>query len=134
MTVQTEAATGPAALMRAYYAALDIPDLDRLDAIFAPDAEWRFPGQTMRGEQVKRAMTRQIATGLRMDHRISHMLEQGDTAICELTATNTVGGKDYLVRGAVVCEARAGRIHRLVAYPDAAEMTVFLTALRATTP
>ncbi|MHB8574939.1 MAG: nuclear transport factor 2 family protein [Dehalococcoidia bacterium] len=120
-----------AALMRAYYAALDAPNLDALDELFAPDADWRFPGQVLRGDQVKRAMTRSLATGLRMEHRIGHMVERGNVAICELVATNTLGEQQFLVPGAVVCEARDDRIQRLAAYPDAGAMTPFLTALAA---
>jgi len=69
-----------AQLMRAYYAALDAPDLDRLDGLFHDEIDWRFPGQTLTsGAALKRSMERTIATGLRMNHRIGHMLEQGDT-------------------------------------------------------
>lgn len=125
----------PGELMRAYYAALDEPDLDKLDDLFAPDAVWRFPGQELRGgERVKRAMARSLATGLRMQHRIGHLLEQGDAALCELVATNVVGGQSFLVNGAVVCEAKDGRIARLIAYPDAAEMAPFIAALAASRP
>jgi len=119
-------------LMRAYYAALDAPDLDRLDGLFHAEIDWRFPGQTLTsGAALKRSMERTIATGLRMNHRIGHMLEQGDTAICELVATNSVGGNDYIVHGAVVCEAENGRIRRLAAYPEANEMAAFVAALGA---
>ena len=124
-----------AELMRTYYRALDEPNLDELDDIFHADAEWRFPGQELRGgERVKRSMARSLATGLRMEHRIGHLLEQGDTAICELVATNVVAGQTFLVSGAVVCEARDGRIQRLVAYPDAAAMAPFIAALSAARP
>jgi len=127
-----EAPGGAAALMRAYYRALDTPDLDQLDGLFLADAEWRFPGQELRGpERVKRSMARSLATGLHMDHRIGHMVEQGNVAICELEATNTLPGGAFKVRGAVVCEAQDGRIRRLVAYPDAAEMSAFIAALQA---
>ena len=123
---------GAAQLMRAYYAALDTPDLDRLDGLFHDEIEWRFPGQTLTSPAaLKRNMARTLATGLRMNHRIGHMLEQGDTAICELVATNTVAGTDYIVHGAVVCEAEDGRIRRLAAYPEANEMTAFIAALSA---
>jgi ketosteroid isomerase-like protein len=121
--------------MRTYYAALDAPNLDDLDDLFLPDAEWRFPGQELRGPTaVKRAMARSLSTGLRMDHRIGHLVERGDVAICELVATNTVAGADYTVRGAVVCEAEDGKIRRLVAYPDATEMGAFIGALTAARP
>jgi len=76
-------------------------------------------------------MERSLATGLRMEHRIGSMVEQGDTAFCELEATNIVHGQAFLVRGAVVCEAQDGRIARLVAYPDAIEMNAFLAGLRS---
>jgi ketosteroid isomerase-like protein len=46
-----------------------------------------------------------------------------------LVATNVVDGNVYTIRGAVVCEAREGKIIRLAAYPDAGEMTAFLNAL-----
>jgi len=123
---------GAAQLMRAYYAALDTPDLDRLDGLFHEQIEWRFPGQTLTSAAaLKRNMARTLATGLRMNHRIGHMLEQGDTALCELVATNTVAGQDYVVHGAVVCEAEGGRIRRLAAYPEANEMAAFIAALSA---
>lgn len=124
-----------AELLRAYYRALDEPNLDALDDLFQPDADWRFPGQALRGgAQVKRSMARSLSTGLRMEHRIGHLLEQGDTAICELVATNVVGGQTFLVSGAVVCEAQDGRIRRIVAYPNATEMTAFLAGLSAARP
>jgi ketosteroid isomerase-like protein len=121
-----------AELMTAYYEALGVPRLDELDALFAPDADWRFPGAVLRGpQQVKRAMQRSLDTGLRMHHTIELMLEQGDTAICELEATNVVGGRAYTVRGAVVCTASEGRITRMAAYPDATQMMAFLAAIEA---
>jgi len=118
-------------LLRAYYRALDEPDLDRLDELLAADCHWRFPGSQLRGPgQVRESMARSLATGLSMTHTIGHLLEAGDTAICELVATNRFPDAEYRVAGAVVCEARDGRITRLVAYPDAAEMTAFLAGLR----
>ena len=122
----------PSELMRAYYRSLDEPDPSKLDDLFTPDAEWRFPGASLRGgAMVRRSMERSLATGLRMSHQISRMVEQGDTALCELEATNIVHGQTFLVRGAVVCEAQGGRITRLVAYPDAIEMNAFLDGLRS---
>jgi ketosteroid isomerase-like protein len=119
--------------LRAYYSALDLPDLDRLDDLFHDEIDWRFPGQTLTSAAaLKRSMERNLATGLRMNHRIGHLLEQGDTALCELVATNTVAGTDYIVHGAVVCEAQGGRIRRLAAYPEASEMAPFITALGVT--
>jgi ketosteroid isomerase-like protein len=130
MTVRT-----PSELMRTYYRALDEPDLSKLEELFAPDAEWRFPGtRLLGGAKVKRSMERSLSTGLRMEHRIGRMVEQGDTAFCELEATNIVDGRSFQVRGAVVCEARDGRITRLVAYPDATEMSPFLAALQSAVP
>lgn len=122
----------PSELMRAYYRSLDEPDLSKLDDLFAPEAEWRFPGASLRGgAMVRRSMERSLATGLRMSHQISRIVEQGDAAFCELEATNIVDGQTFLVRGAVVCEAQGGRITRLVAYPDATEMSPFLAAMQA---
>jgi len=119
-----------AELMRAYYCALDLPDLDRLDTLFAGDVEWRFPGQELRGVvAVKQRMARSLAAGLRMEHRISRLVEQDGVAICELAATNIVGDRRFVVRGAVVCEAMDGRIVRLAAYPDAADLPPYLAAL-----
>jgi ketosteroid isomerase-like protein len=121
-----------AELMRAYYQALDEPNLDALDGLFHDDAEWRFPGSELRGgAAVRRSMARSLSTGLRMNHAIGHMLERGEVAICELMATNIVGGQSFTVSGAVVCEARDGRIARLTAYPDATEMSAFIAALNA---
>lgn len=119
-------------LMRAYYRALDEPNLEALDDLFHEDAEWRFPGSSLRGPAaVRRSMQRSLSTGLRMEHKIGHMLEQGDVAICELVATNLVGGNSYTVHGAVVGEAQDGKIRRLMAYPDAAELPAFVAALSA---
>jgi ketosteroid isomerase-like protein len=118
-------------LLRAYYRALDEPDLGRLDELLAADCEWRFPGSQLRGPgQVKESMARSLAIGLSMTHTLGHLLEAGETAICELVATNRFSDAEYRVAGAVVCEARAGRITRLAAYPDAMEMTAFLAGLR----
>jgi ketosteroid isomerase-like protein len=121
---------GPAELMRAYYAALDEPDLDRLDELFTAESIWEFPGSSATGAaQIKRRLGGSVATGLRMTHRIGHMVEQGDVAICELAATNDLGEQSFIVTGAVVCEARDGRIARLCAYPNAATSVPFLAAL-----
>ncbi|HLZ68974.1 MAG TPA: nuclear transport factor 2 family protein [Dehalococcoidia bacterium] len=130
-----ETPPGAAQLMRAYYQALDAPDLDRLDGLFHDEIDWRFPGQTLTSAgALKRNMQRTLASGLRMNHRIGHILQQGDTALCELVATNTVASNDYIVHGAVVCEAERGRIRRLAAYPEANEMAAFLAALAAARP
>ena len=118
-------------LLRAYYAALDAPRLDDLDGILAPELEWRFPGAVLRtSAQVKRSMERSLATGLVMRHDIGHLLDQGNLAICELIATNRLPAAEFQVSGAVVCEARDGRITRLAAYPEAEQMRAFLAALR----
>jgi ketosteroid isomerase-like protein len=118
-------------LMRAYYRALDTPDLDALDDLLSPDCDWQFPGTRLRGPgPVKQSMAVSLAADLTMDHAIGHLIEDRDVAICELTATNTVAGAVYIVPGAVVCEARGGRIVRMAAYPDANAMQTFLAALR----
>lgn len=119
-------------LLRAYYAALDEPNLDRLDTILAADVQWSFPGTRLdSGEQVKRSMARSLATGLTMQHDIGHLVQHGPVAFCELVATNRVGGKEFRVPGAVVCEARQGRIIRMAAYPDGEAMRPFIAALAA---
>jgi len=121
-----------AELMRAYYEALNEPNLDALEGLSHPDAEWRFPGSTLHGgAPVRMVMQRSLATGLRMHHVIRHMVEQANVALCELVDTNVVDGNVYTIRGAVVCEEREGKIIRLAAYPDAGEMTAFLNALEA---
>ena len=121
---------GAAELMRAYYRALDLPELDQLDDLFDEKSVWEFPGSRLvGGADVKRQMGRSIAAGVRMTHRIGHMVEQGDVAICELEATNVLGDQTFLVTGAVVCEARDGRIARITAYPNAATSQPFLAAL-----
>jgi ketosteroid isomerase-like protein len=117
-------------VLRAYYAALDAPRLDDLDGILAPELEWRFPGTLLTTPaQVKRAMARSLATGLVMQHDIGHLLDHGDRAICELVATNRLPAGEFRVAGAVVCEARDGRITRLAAYPEAEQLRAFLAAL-----
>jgi ketosteroid isomerase-like protein len=121
---------GPAELMRAYYAALDESELDRLDDLFTAESIWEFPGSSATGTtQIKRRLGGSVATGLRMTHTIGHMVAQGDVAICELAATNVLGEQSFVVTGAVVCEAREGRIARLCAYPNAATSVPFLAAL-----
>ncbi len=121
---------GAADLLRAYYAALDLPNLDQLDDLFDETSIWEFPGSRLvGGAEVKRQMGRSIAAGVQMTHRIGHMVEQGDVAICELEATNVLGDRSFLVSGAVVCEARAGRIARIAAYPNAVTSQPFLAAL-----
>jgi ketosteroid isomerase-like protein len=118
-------------LLRAYYRALDDPDLDRLDDTLGPDCDWRFPGSRLRGPApVRRSMARSLATGLRMDHQIHLLLDNGNAAICELVATNRFPDGEFQVAGAVVCEAEGGKITRLAAYPDAEQMTTFLAALQ----
>lgn len=117
-------------LMRAYYAALDTPRLEDLDGLFAEAIDWSFPGSSLTTPaQVRRSMERSLGTGLRMRHDIGHLLDQGDIAICELVATNSLGARDYTVSGAVVCEATDGRITRLAAYPRADQMEAFVSAL-----
>jgi ketosteroid isomerase-like protein len=117
-------------LMRAYYAALDAPRLEHLEDLFAETIDWSFPGSSLTTPaQVRRSMERSIGTGLRMRHDIGHLLDQGDIAICELVATNSLGTKDYTESGAVVCEANEGRITRLAAYPRADQMQAFVSAL-----
>ena len=121
---------GAAELMRAYYHALDLPNLELLDDLFDERSVWEFPGsQLIGGADVKRQMGRSIAAGVQMTHRIGHMVEQGDVAICELEATNVLGDQTLLVSGAVVCEARDGRIARIAAYPNAVSSQPFLAAL-----
>ncbi len=120
------------ALLRAYYAALDDGRLDELERLFAEEMTWSFPGTALhRAGQVQRAMERSLATGLMMRHDIGHLVEQGGVAICELVATNRLGAQVFTVPGAVVCEAKGGRITRLAAYPEAEAMRAFLAALRA---
>jgi ketosteroid isomerase-like protein len=118
-------------LLRAYYAALDTPRLDDLEGILAPEIEWSFPGSVLRSSRsVRRAMERSIATGLVMRHDIGHLVESGNVALCELVATNRLAGQEFVVAGAVVCEARDGQITRLAAYADAEALRPFLAALR----
>jgi ketosteroid isomerase-like protein len=118
-------------LLRAYYEALDLPALERLDALFTPDCVWQFPGSTLQGpDAVRAAMAASLATGLSMDHRIGHLVDTGAVAICELVATNRLPAGTFTIAGAVVCEAREGRITRLAAYPDARQSAAFLAALR----
>ena len=125
-------ATGPAELMRAYYRALDTGSLDELDAIFGEDGLSQFPGSaTTGGANIRKGFERWKATGLTMFHDVKTMVEQGDVAICELEATNVVGGQTFKVWGAVVCEAKDGRIKRIAAYPDAGQMAPFIAALTA---
>lgn len=121
---------GAAALLRAYYHALDLPNLDLLDDLFDERSLWEFPGTSaVGGAEVKRRMGGSIAAGVRMTHSIGHMVEQGNVAICELEATNVLGDQTFLVSGAVVCEARDGRIARICAYPNAATSQPFFAAM-----
>lgn len=122
----------PGELLRAYYAALDSGRLDELDGLFADDLTWSFPGATLHSAtEVKQSMARSLATGLHMQHAIGHLVERDNVAICELVATNRLLHATYTVAGAVVCEAAAGRITRLAAYPEARAMTEFLRGMRA---
>lgn len=117
-------------LLRAYYAALDRPTLDDLDTLLDPDCDWSFPGSRLRGPApVKKSMARSLSRDLTMNHAISHLLDQGDVAICELVATNRLGDETFTIPGAVVCEARDGRIIRIAAYPEAETMKRFMRAL-----
>lgn len=121
-----------AELMRAYYDSLDTANLDAFNTLFGPESVWEFPGaRLVGGELIRRRMAGSIATGVRMTHAISHMLERDGVAICELEATNVLGEQTFLVKGAVVCEARDGRIARICAYPDAADFAPFIAALAA---
>jgi len=120
------------ALLRAYYAALDAPRLEDLDRLLAADCDWRFPGSRLVGAaQVRASMERNLALGLRMDHRIGHLVDDGAVALCELEATNTIPDATFVVSGAVVCETADGRIVRLAAYPDAEQMRAFFEGLRS---
>jgi ketosteroid isomerase-like protein len=128
-----DAARGAGALLRAYYEALDTGRLEALADLFAPDAAWSFPGTALRGpDPVRRVMARALATGLVMRHDIGHLVEGAGLALCELVATNRLGDRAFVVPGAVVCEARDGRITRLAAYPEAGPMRAFLAALWGT--
>lgn len=121
---------GPAELLRAYYNALDSGNLGELDKLFGEEGVSQFPGaSTTGGASIRKGFERWAGTGLRMVHDIKTMVEQGDTAICELEATNVVGGQTFKVWGAVVCQAEAGRIKRIAAYPDASHMAPFIAAL-----
>lgn len=123
--------SSPGDLLRAYYRALDEPRLDRLPELLAADCDWRFPGTALTSPTaVQESMARSLALGLVMDHQITLLLEEGDAAVCELTATNRLPDATFVVRGAVVCESRDGRIVRLAAYPDAEQLAAFLGGLR----
>jgi ketosteroid isomerase-like protein len=123
---------GAAELLRAYYAALDSGKLRELDDLFGAEGVSEFPGaSTTGGANIRKGFERWAGTGLRMVHDIKTMVEQGDTAICELEATNVVGGQTFKVWGAVVCQAEDGRIKRIAAYPDASQMAPFIQALTA---
>ena len=127
-----DSTSGPAALMRAYYDSLDTGDLGKLDGLFGEDGVSQFPGSvTTGGANIRKGFERWKATGLTMFHDVKTMVEQGDVAICELEATNLVGGQTFKVWGAVVCEAKDGRIKRIAAYPDAGQMAPFIAALTA---
>lgn len=118
-------------LLGDYYAALDRPSLDDLDSLLGRQCEWLFPGVRLTGPAaVRENLARTLTLGLSMQHTIGHLVDQGTVAMCELVATNRLQGRVFMVAGAVVCEARGGRITRLAAYPDAEAMTAFLAALR----
>jgi ketosteroid isomerase-like protein len=118
--------------MRAYYRALDANALGDLDDLFGEDGVSQFPGATTTGgANIRKGFERWAATGLMMVHDIKTMVEQGDTAICELEATNVVGGQTFKVWGTVVCQAKDGRIKRIAAYPDATQLRPFIQALMA---
>jgi ketosteroid isomerase-like protein len=118
-------------LLRDYYAALDRQSLDDLDRLLDCRCEWLFPGVRLTGPAaVRESLARTLALGVSMQHMVGHLVDQGAVAMCELTATNRLPGQVFTVPGAVVCEARGGRITRLAAYPDSEAMTAFLAALR----
>jgi limonene-1,2-epoxide hydrolase len=123
----------PAELIRIFYQAMDGPNPALLEDLFTDEAEAHFPGIEVKGNAtlIKSALEGMSAAGLRTDHTILHMLEQGDVAICEMRTVNTVNHVEFRVRGAAVCEAQGGRIKRLVTYLDASEMQAFISMLNA---
>ncbi|WP_437683357.1 nuclear transport factor 2 family protein [Sorangium sp. So ce131] len=123
----------PAELLRIFYRAMDEPNPALLEELFTDDAEAHFPGIEVTGTAatIKGALEGMLSAGLRTQHEIGHLLEQGEVAICEMRTINTVNQEVFHVRGATVCEARGGRICRLVTYLDATEMQAFVSALNA---
>lgn len=123
----------PGDLIRIFYEAMDAPNPALLDDLFTDEAEAHFPGIEVKGNSalIKSALEGMTSAGLRTDHTIVHMLEQGDVAICEMRTVNIVNEVEFRVRGAAVCEAQGGRIKRLVTYLDASEMQAFISTLNA---
>jgi hypothetical protein len=120
-------------LLLIFYQAMDERNPALLDDLFADEAEAHFPGFVVKGDAaaIRSAIEGMTAAGLRTNHVITHLLEQGDLAICEMQTTNTINEQVFHVRGAAVCEALGGRIKRLATYLDASEMQAFISALNA---
>ncbi|MGK3984363.1 nuclear transport factor 2 family protein [Sorangium sp. So ce136] len=123
----------PGELLRTFYRAMDEPNPALLEHLFTDDAEAHFPGIEVTGTatSIRSALEGMISAGLKMQHEIVHLLEQGNVAMCEMRTVHTVGHETLHVRAAAVCEARSGRIQRLVTYLDASEMQALVSTLNA---
>ena len=125
-------ARAPAELLRLYYRALDEQDLDPIDDLFAPECEWRMPGRRYVGPAaIRRGNGQVLALGLRTRHEITHLLEGDGVALAEVIGRSRLGEQELLLTGAVVVEARDGKITRFTVYPEANQYAAYRDALAA---
>src|SRR5690349_19614084 len=121
-----------AELMRLYYRALDTQDVEAIEDLFTADADWSMPGRRYVGAAAIRAgNAATLAAGVRTHPRFLHPLDGGSVALAEVEGDNRVGGQPVAMHGAVVVEARDGRIARFAVYPDPGEYRVYSAARAA---
>jgi ketosteroid isomerase-like protein len=121
-----------AELLRLYYRALDTQDVEVIEDLFSPDAEWRMPGRSYAGAAaIRQGNEQSLGLGLRTEHRFVHLLEGDGVALAEVLGQSRYGEKEVWMNGMVVVEARDGKITRFCVYPDAGDYATYSAARAA---
>jgi len=121
-----------AELLRLYYRALDTQDLDAIEGLFSPDADWRLPGRRYVGAAaIREGNAQSFALGLKTEHRFVHLLDGEGVALAEVRGQSRYGEKEVVMNGMVVVEAHDGKITRFCIYPDMGDYATYSAARTA---
>lgn len=113
----------PEAIVRAFCAAWDDIDLDRILALLAPDAVYQSgPARPVRGHDQIAALLREMTRGLSAcEFEILHLAVSGDVVFTERRDVVTVGGVTAVLPVVGVFEIRDGMIREWREHFDQAE-------------